>query len=311
MLKKIAAVSIYVERFIGRVLVFEMALFLFFGCMGNNSDKDNGSDKVVNLFTPPKIPSLFATEKEQREYYVSHYWDGLDFKDTSAIQSNAFEKIFLDFIYILPDLPLATAEGAIKEMMSSAECSVPTFLKFFQLAEKYLYEPNSPYRCEEFYIPVLEAVVSSKVLDSSFKLRPQHQLEMAMKNRPGSVAADFQFYLKDGRELALSQVKGRFIVLFFNNPECNDCQRVKEFIQGSSILNGTGVRVLSIYPDRDVESWFKMKYPDNWINGYNGELSSSQIYDLKAIPTLYLLDDERHILLKDAPIEVIENRLTM
>ncbi len=39
-----------------------------------------------------------------------------------------------------------------------------------------------------------------------------------------------------------------------------------------------------------------------WINGYDKELTvlERELYDLKAMPTLYLLDKDKKVLLKDA-----------
>lgn len=52
--------------------------------------------------------------------------------------------------------------------------------------------------------------------------------------------------------------------------------------------------------------------PDTWINGYDktGLVNDKQLYDLKALPTLYLLDREKKVILKDVTIEVIIDYLT-
>ncbi len=47
--------------------------------------------------------------------------------------------------------------------------------------------------------------------------------------------------------------------------------------------------------------------PDNWVNAYDEKLqiSNEELYDLKAMPTLYLLDKEKKVLLKDAELKDI------
>ena len=40
-------------------------------------------------------------------------------------------------------------------------------------------------------------------------------------------------------------------------------------------------------------------------------IKPSQLYDLKAIPTLYLLNKDKTVLLKDAPAQTIEEYLLM
>lgn len=47
--------------------------------------------------------------------------------------------------------------------------------------------------------------------------------------------------------------------------------------------------------------------PANWINGFdsNQEIANEELYDLKAMPTLYLLDKGKKVLLKDADLDEI------
>lgn len=40
------------------------------------------------------------------------------------------------------------------------------------------------------------------------------------------------------------------------------------------------------------------------------KITERQLYDLKAMPTLYLLDKDKRVILKDAPVEQIEQWLT-
>ena len=49
------------------------------------------------------------------------------------------------------------------------------------------------YKRQEFYIPVLEAMIASPVLDETEKIRPQARLKLAQKNRIGTKALDFTY----------------------------------------------------------------------------------------------------------------------
>jgi hypothetical protein len=44
-------------------------------------------------------------------------------------------------------------------------------------------------------------------------------------------------------------------------------------------------------------------YPDSWHNGFDPDLAirNENLYNVRAIPSLYLLDDEKRVILKDAP----------
>lgn len=63
------------------------------------------------------------------------------------------------------------------------------------------------------------------------------------------------------------------------------------------------MKVLVVYPDEDVAGWraHKDDFPAAWINAYDKSLTlrGKGLYDLKAIPTLYLLDEGKKVLIKD------------
>ena len=46
-------------------------------------------------------------------------------------------------------------------------------------------------------------------------------------------------------------------------------------------------------------------YPDNWYNGYDPDyvIREDILYNVRAIPSLYLLDKDKKVLMKDAPQE--------
>lgn len=93
---------------------------------------------------------------------------------------------------------------------------------FIGLSDKYLYEPNSPMHDEELHILVLRALLDNPCLSDTDKIRPRYLLEIAMKNRPGDVAADFTVTCRDGRRRQLSGIKADYVLVYFNDPDCED-----------------------------------------------------------------------------------------
>ena len=96
------------------------------------------------------------------------------------------------------------------------------------------------------------------------------------------------------------------------------CRDVKEQILSSPMLQELierkQLRVLVLYPDADLSAWREhlSDYPASWINAYDAEqrIDKERLYDLKAIPALYLLDSETRVLAKDCTdVEYIENLL--
>ncbi len=83
----------------------------------------------------------------------------------------------------------------------------------------------------------------------------------------------------------------------------------------NQLLEQKRLTVLSIYPDEELDEWRKHlnEFPKEWVNGYDKTfaIKEQQLYDLKAIPTLYLLNKDKTVLLKDAPAQTIEEYLLM
>jgi hypothetical protein len=149
------------------------------------------------------------------------------------------------------------------------------FTYITDLADKYLYDPNSPMRNEEFYIPVLEAMIASPVLNETEKIRPQARLKLAQKNRIGTKALNFTYTLASGAQGSLYQLKAEYLLLFINNPGCQACTETIEGLKNAPIINQLlqekKLVLLSIYPDEELDEWKKhlSEFPNEWINGYD------------------------------------------
>lgn len=280
--------------------------FALWGCASGGGKQPAASKQPT--FTLPQVPAMLQTPEERAAYLVAHYWDNFNFADTTLIgNADITEQAFADYINLFPHTTADVLEKSVSGMLDKAiTADNEMFDHFAELYEKYLYDPNSPFRQEDFYIVVLRSIIGNGKVGESRKIRPHYQLEMALKNRPGTIATDFTITERNGRTVKLSAIAAKYTILFFNNPDCHDCARVKQIL---GELSDKRVKVAAVYSDDQIELWRKTDYPSSWVNGYNTAIKSDNIYDLRAIPTLYLLDKDKKILLKDAPIEAILDRL--
>ena len=206
-------------------------------------------------------------------------------------------------------------------MMNKAKVNADMYNYIVSLFEKYLYYPNSPFRDDELYIPVLSNVMSSDLLRDGDKEIYAFQQSMILKNRVNTVSTDFVYTLANGESKNMHELKSDYLILFFSNPNCSSCATVTQEINNSSTLknifslnssNKNMLTVLSVYPDNNIEEW-RRALPNmpqkNWINSYDddAQVTNKRLYDIKAIPTLYLLDRDKKVILKDTSLEEIEN----
>lgn len=188
------------------------------------------------------------------------------------------------------------------------------FQKQFKDMEAYLFDPNSQYRDEEACIPIFEEALSSPYADSAQKARAARELPLVSINRIGTPANDFEFTMRNGRTGTLHGVTTtkKYILLFFSNPGCHNCKEIMDALSGNESFT-----VVNIYPDSDVETWmgYVKNYPAEWISGFAPEIDEfsegeTPLYYLRAIPSLYLLDAEKNVILKDAPLERILDKIS-
>ena len=245
--------------------ILNLTLWACIFCIGLMSFAQ--AQRTTEEFRLPEVPVLLTDPAERAAYLAVHYWDYFNFADTTLIsRPEITEQAFVDFISILPYT--AKVQVAGDTLFRRAMVKKEMLYHFISLADKYLYEPNSPMYNEELHILVLRSLLGNPGLDDWDKERPRYLLEMALKNRPGDVAADF----------------------------------MNEFMKAGRLC------LLSVCVEGKTPAWEKAIFPARWIDGYDEgkRLTREQVYDLKAMPTLYLLDSGKRVILKDASAEKIE-----
>lgn len=275
-----------------------------------------GFDPVVpgaTAFRLPEVPATLRDPADRADYLALHYWDRFDFTDTSSVaRPEISEQAYVDFLSILPYARNAAA--AVDTLYTRAAACTEVLYYFIELGDKYLYEPNSPMHDEELHILMLRSLTDNPRIAEIDKLRPRRLLEMALKNRPGERAADFGFLDRDGRKRRMSHLEAEYTLLYFYDPTCDECERVKARLVSSpairAMVRSGRLAVLSVSV-ADGEAWREEVVPQGWTDGCDvaERLTRDGIYDLKAMPTLYLLDRGKRVLLKDASVDRIEARL--
>lgn len=298
-----------------RLVTYSVLFLPFISCRGRQgmtiglpecSELAISNEKA--MYQPPQHPTILTDSNQIMSYYRHHYWDSLILpEDTVAVDTAMMLSAFVSFVKLL-EKANATDIAAMEELMSQCMKDRRRLDLFSLLSERVLHDPNSPYREDELYMLVLRARIESGFYDSATKIRDQYHLDMAMQNRTGHKANDFRYTLKDGSTGSLYNLKSTYTLVFINNPGCTMCRAVKDKLQASDYLmkfvaEGK-MQVLTIYPDDDTAEWIEHynEIPSSWINAYDEgcTIRRDGSYKLDAIPSLYLLDMNKTVLLKDA-----------
>lgn len=313
-----STVSSVISGFFMLMVIGGLSLILLVACIrvrksNEVPEKDKAAKSTLHAvrYTRPEIPQMMTDPEQRAFYYVNHYWDGYPLADTAFIRSDDTEQLYADFIGVLQYAAPDESNAALKRMMCRMEADSTAYARFCTLGEKYLYDPNSPARNEDYYIPVLEQMLASARLSGTDKIRPADRLKQARKNRPGMKAADFSYVTPKGKAGRMSGIKTDYTLLFFYEPDCSNCRKHEQILSEIpaflKILESGVLSVLAVYPDEDENEWLvnSSQMPRGWIVGRNkqGDIRGRTLYEIRATPTMYLLDKQKKVILKDASME--------
>lgn len=236
----------------------------------------------------------------------------------SEQQSQIIEQAFADYASLLQHIPEEKAQQYVQQFIQRIMASPVWHDKMLQMAEKYLYDAGSPLLNESLYIPFAESAIAGGRLDEYHLDQMHYRLEVARKNRPGSPAADFHFIDENGQKSSLYQTAAPMLLLVFHDPICENCQAILSALQSSQELQALQaqgkLQVLLIYTEGDKAIWeqHKAHHPAGWISGFDaGEsIKQQRLYELRAMPSLYLLDGEKKVILKDVLPEKLNTVLS-
>ena len=253
-------------------------------------------------------PPLHIAQEKKAEYMLNHYWDNFDFADTLYTTKADTVEMLRAYATFVGSVVGPTNQEPIRKLMQRASASKRMFDYFVMLSERVLHDPNSPLRSDELYMAVLEAQIASPHYDKYEKMAPEYELNIVSQNRIGHKANNFYYTTKSGNRGSLYALKNDFVIIYINNPGCSMCREITKALKESSIIaerqRQGSLKILAIYPDENLDEWKKHlgDMPSAWINGYDRGclIDREKLYNINAIPSLYLIDKEKRVLVKDS-----------
>ena len=263
-------------------------LFAALGCAGEKRDKT-------------------ATETGGETSPLVLLCRNIDYSDTARLHSKPYlEETMSEIVKLMPATDSAATHQALTILFNGIKHDGKALKEATRLATLYLNNPASPARNENLYIRLLRTLLSTDSLPESLHEQASERLRIALLNRPGSLATDFRYLDRNGNEGSLHQFEAPQTLLIFYDPECPHCPEILKQIATHRGINRAidegKLGVLAIYAEGKRDVWDKTKadMPRNWNIGYDlSDILDNDLYDLPAMPTLYLLDGKKRVILKD------------
>lgn len=264
---------------------------------------------VSQDFVLPCIPDTIKEKDDRIEYIVLHYWDNYDFEDPYIfIEGNTM----LEYFVLLKDVPYNVSSESIFQTLNKASRSNQIFSLFIDTYRIYLFHPESFFCDYERYLAVAEFVIANEQIPQSSKSDFLLEKEVINTNRIGDKATNFVVEDRNGNPIKLYNINTDFILVFFHNPNCGICAETKEKLLKSEIIgemiDAGKLKVFAVCPYNEYDLWETTEYPENWLSGYDKEqrINKEYLYYFLESSSIYLLDKDKNILMKDARLDLLE-----
>lgn len=123
-------------------------------CKNGNASSQNKSETpqdTIKAIKMPAIPQMMTAPEQRADFLAKHYWDNVNFADTNYIHHpEVTEQAWADYCDLLNHVPLETAQQAMRNVIDRTNVDKKVFTYITDLADKYLYDPNSPCATKNF-----------------------------------------------------------------------------------------------------------------------------------------------------------------
>lgn len=263
-----------------------------------------------DLFVYPTPPDSMTQLMPRCNYIVSRFWDrcnfGTAFKDEAKLN-----RAFGDWVLIMPHAAADTVHASIDRLLARFAKKGPETLVLATLAENWLYSDTAEINSTEIYLPFARAAANHKKISKAERARFKSHVQIIESSSEGSTVPDIPFVNRDGSKSSFGSVTGTAsILLFFNDPDCMDCNLARIRLSADpntrELIERGELTVMSIYcGDTDDEGWEKAKAnaPREWMCVAMPE--ADNYFDLRSTPLFVFLNSRHKVLLNNLGIDYL------
>lgn len=266
------------------------------------------ADNEEPLFPYPTPPDTMVALQPRCDFIVSRFWDRCNF-GTAFRNPQRLHRAMGDWFYIMQHASADTVFSSIDKLLARFAKKGNETLALAGIAEEWLYSDTAEIRSDEVYRPFAAAAASHRKINNADKARFQAQLQIIDNSRIGANVRDFEFVRPDGTTGRLSEITGASVLLFFNDPDCSDCNmarvRLAADYNANELIRRGELAIVCIYPGEADDQWKSTAahYPANWAVGAMED--ADMWFDLRTSPSFYFLNSRHKMLAKDLDLDYL------
>ena len=274
--------------------------------------------KVFNMSEDPKIPeapilpngrkdSLFAYH-----YYKGHFFDKFDFSDDRLLRTPVFHgkisQYMKDLVLQMPDSVNKEADMLVEKARANKE-----MFKYIVWWVTNTYETSNIMGMDAVFVHMAKTYYNKEQatwVDSTqlFKIQDRARtLDPILIGKPA-----LYIILQDsaGKWKSLYDLKSKYTVLVFWDPDCGHCQKTMPKLQKwYQIAKNYNIEIFACNSAVEEEKWKKFIREKglNWINVADINLHNNfrHEWDIVTTPQIYVLDENKKIIAKRLDAETL------
>jgi peroxiredoxin len=271
---------------------------------------------IKSDYTP--VPAEITNFSEKIDYMRNHFFDNVDFSDTTLLNSHVFSSKLIQYLSFYQNnrLPKDQLEIEFIKAVSRIMAFTSVNSSVYEYAMNYLIGGFESYGFNKVITYIADNInLDDNCVNTERKAELEKKVESLRKFAVGQKAPHFEVTDLSGAKINLSEMPSEYTLLVFWATWCPHCTSLIPEIQKLySPENRSKLEVISISLDDSPEdlAGYMDQHPAEWITiadfkKWRGQLV--QMFDIYATPTMFLLFNDRTIIAKPVTISDLKNEL--